>query len=183
MELNIEQKRLVQLRPNGHILIKGVAGSGKTTVAVHRIPYLLNSYCFDNDDRILMLTYNKTLVYYLSYLYNKVDSEMQMSFDLLVGDKDKVEIKSIDGILFEYFSKWVKENNKNYTILTDTIKKYNLINQSIAELQKIYPNVSLLDQKNNTFLLDEIEWIKSCNYMEESLYQNADRLGRMSKQS
>ena len=36
MQLNLEQKKLIQMEPAGHCLIKGVAGSGKTTVAVHK---------------------------------------------------------------------------------------------------------------------------------------------------
>lgn len=31
MQLNVEQRKLVQSKPAGHSLIKGVAGSGKTT--------------------------------------------------------------------------------------------------------------------------------------------------------
>ena len=51
--------------------------------------------------------------------------------------------------------------------------------QCIAEMQKVYPAVNLIDQKNKKFLLDEIDWIKACNYMEPEEYQNADRVGRM----
>ena len=29
MQLNLEQKKLILMEPSGHILIKGVAGSGK----------------------------------------------------------------------------------------------------------------------------------------------------------
>ena len=43
MQLNVEQKRIIEAKPNGHVLVKGVSGSGKTTVAVHRIPLLLNN--------------------------------------------------------------------------------------------------------------------------------------------
>jgi hypothetical protein len=43
MQLNIEQKKLIQTKPAGHIIIRGV--SRKTTVAVNRIPFLLNHYC------------------------------------------------------------------------------------------------------------------------------------------
>ncbi|NFT37324.1 LexA family transcriptional regulator, partial [Clostridium botulinum] len=61
MQLNIEQKRIIANKPNGHSLIKGVAGSGKTTVAVNKIPLLLRHYCPLNDDKVLMLNYNKSL--------------------------------------------------------------------------------------------------------------------------
>jgi len=42
MQLNLEQKKLIQLEPSGHCLVKGMAGSGKTTVAIHRIPHLMH---------------------------------------------------------------------------------------------------------------------------------------------
>jgi len=38
MRLNVEQRRIIELEPNGHMLIKGVAGSVKTTMAVRGIP-------------------------------------------------------------------------------------------------------------------------------------------------
>lgn len=73
MKLNLEQRRIVELEPNGHILVKGVAGSGKTTVAVRRIPFLLHHYCPDEDDKVLLVTFNKTLLNYIKYQYHKVD--------------------------------------------------------------------------------------------------------------
>ncbi|MCX7904827.1 MAG: UvrD-helicase domain-containing protein, partial [Caloramator sp.] len=162
MQLNIEQKRLVNLKPNGHMLIKGVAGSGKTTVAVHKIPFLLNHYCFADDDSILMITFNKTLVYYLNYLYSKIEQdEIQMTFDALISNRDKVTIKSIDSIIYDFFTEWKIKNGKNLKLISDKNLMYNILNQSIAELQKVFPNVKLLDQKYNSFLLDEIEWIKA----------------------
>lgn len=59
MKLNIEQRRIIESKTNGHMLVKGVAGSGKTTVAVHKIPVLLNNYCPLKEDKVLMVTFNK----------------------------------------------------------------------------------------------------------------------------
>lgn len=36
MELNLEQKRLIKNKNMGHYLIKGIEGSGKTTVGICR---------------------------------------------------------------------------------------------------------------------------------------------------
>ena len=66
MRLNMEQRRIVELEPNGHMLIKGVAGSGKTTVTVLRAPFLLSRYCHEKDDGVLLVTYNKTLINYIT---------------------------------------------------------------------------------------------------------------------
>ena len=50
MKLNIEQRKIIESKPNGHMLVRGVAGSGKTTVAVHKIPFLLKHYCPADED-------------------------------------------------------------------------------------------------------------------------------------
>ncbi len=179
MQLNQEQKRIINAKPNGHILLKGVAGSGKTTIAVNRLPFLQNNYCFDEDDGILLVTYNKTLVNYFKYLYNKVEEENQIGYDNLFQlDAKKIEISTMDGLMHKYFVKYNKKMGYKYAINENG--KYDIMAQCIAEMQKKYPTLNLIDQKNKRFLLDEIDWIKACNYMELEEYQNADRIGRMS---
>ncbi|WP_180375388.1 transcriptional repressor LexA [Clostridium thermarum] len=54
-----------------------MAGSGKTTVAVNRILFLLENYCLEKDDRVLMVTYNKSLINYIKYVYDKVQNERE----------------------------------------------------------------------------------------------------------
>jgi|GEM_PF-3810554 len=46
MDLNAEQKRIATQKPSGHQLLKGVAGSGKTSVGLYRAFFLLNNYCY-----------------------------------------------------------------------------------------------------------------------------------------
>lgn len=184
MQLNIEQKRLIQAKPNGHVLIKGVAGSGKTTVAVHRIPFLLNHYCFRADDNILLVTYNKTLVNYIQHLYEKVEEDNVAEFQSLFGGNEKkVDIFTIDSIIFKYFNQYKKVSKYKGEAITDSGIMYSVLSSCIADLKKKYSNVNILDHRNLSFLMDEIDWIKSCNYMELEEYQNADRLGRMTHQN
>lgn len=184
MQLNIEQKRIINNKPAGNILIKGVAGSGKTTVSVHRIPFLLNHYCFEEDDSILMLTYNKTLAKYIKFQYEKVESDEDFNFlSIFSGEEKRVQIATVDSLIFEYFRKYCKENKLKIELKMDSKLRYLIMQQSIELLKKEYPSVKILDQKFSSFLLDEIDWIKSCNYMEVEEYQNADRLGRTNKNS
>jgi hypothetical protein len=44
------QKQVVALAPSGHVVVLGTAGSGKTTMAIHRAA-LLNHACSNDDDR------------------------------------------------------------------------------------------------------------------------------------
>ena len=169
MYLNIEQKKLIQSSPNGPNIIKGVAGSGKTTVAVHRISFLLSNYCYGEDDRVLFVTYNKTLMKYVEHLYSKVDDENM--YDNLFGcSSDKVDICTLDSILYRYYSEYKKANNFRYNVTFDQRVFYEVLNASIVQLKKEHTDVKILDQKYMKFLLDEISWIKACNYMEMEEY-------------
>jgi len=180
MQLNVEQRKIVNGKPIGHMLLKGVAGSGKTTVAVNRIPYLLSNYCISEDDKILMVTYNKTLINYIKYVYEKVEEENKIEVITLFSNKTGgLELKTIDSIIYAYFEEYKKQNNLNYTLLTDSNEKQSILSQSILELSKLFGDVKILDLKNISFLRDEIEWIKACNYLELEEYQSVDRLGRM----
>ncbi|SHI00714.1 S24 family peptidase [Clostridium grantii] len=182
MLLNVEQKKLINLKPNGHNLIKGVAGSGKTTVAIQRIPFLLNHYCEGKEDSILMVTFNKTLVNYIEYLYKKVESNEQISFHNLLNEKakneNKVEIINIDRILYRYFIDNMKGNHLNLKIVSDNRIIHSSLRKAINTVKKNYPGEKILNEDHLQFIQGEIEWIKSCNYCELSEYMNVDRVGR-----
>ncbi|QGU94450.1 repressor LexA [Clostridium bovifaecis] len=185
MNLNMEQKKLIQSKPQGHALIKGVAGSGKTTVAIYKIPFLLNNYCFNEDDYILMVTFNKTLINYLEHLYKKVENEeQQMSlYSLMSGEKERVHLKNIDKIIYAYFQEYKKENKLKYNLTADKKITVNTLKRSMAKISKKYPEEDIFEQTNVQFLMDEIDWIKSCNYMNLEEYQNVDRIGRTSQKN
>lgn len=60
-----EQKRVLFLPPTKPIQIKGVAGSGKTTVALYRAKHLLETQnTLFKEAKIAIFTFNKTLAAY-----------------------------------------------------------------------------------------------------------------------
>lgn len=89
MKLNMEQRRIVQLEPSGHMMVRGVAGSGKTTVSIRRLPFLLNHYCHEKDDKILLVTYNKTLLNYIKYQYERIENDEEYQEDFFANEKKK----------------------------------------------------------------------------------------------
>ena len=48
-----EQNLIIRRSPKTNIIVQGVAGSGKTTVAMHRISYILYNYSDDSAGRFL----------------------------------------------------------------------------------------------------------------------------------
>lgn len=142
MQLNVEQRKLVQGKPAGHSLIRGVAGSGKTTVAVNRIPFLLENYCIDKDDRILMVTYNKSLISYIKYVYDKVEKGREYeAISIFKTDNRKLEIKNIDALMYRYFMEYCRTNNLQLSVESRKAVISNIITKAI------------LTQKNTTLML------------------------------
>ncbi|MBK1809491.1 repressor LexA [Clostridium sp. YIM B02505] len=183
MQLNVEQKKLVQSKPAGHSLIRGVAGSGKTTVAVNRIPFLMEHYCIDDSDKVLMVTYNKSLISYIKYVYEKVQKDREEEqLSLFQSDNKKVDIKNIDSLMYAYFKEYCKSNKLNLEVEG---KRNNLVNhiiKAMAEVKKEAVEVKFLEPNYLPFIMEEIGWIKACKYLHIEEYQEADRLGRMSAQ-
>ncbi|GEM_PF-6364005 len=60
LELTPEQERIVDYEDDSPLIVQGVAGSGKTTVAVHRLREAAKSSNL-LDGNYLLLTYNRTL--------------------------------------------------------------------------------------------------------------------------
>ena len=183
MKLNIEQRKIIESKPSGHMLVRGVAGSGKTTVAVHKIPFLLKHYCPANEDKILVVTFNKSLINYVKYIYGEIEeysNENQIEFDIYSTDtKNKLDIKTIDSIIFRYFATYKQRNKLNIAIANPQEQHKNLLD-AIVSISKKYNDVSLINIKNLNFIREEIMWIKACNYMNIEEYQNIDRVGRTS---
>ncbi|GAA0076600.1 hypothetical protein UT300005_09780 [Clostridium sp. CTA-5] len=179
MQLNIEQKRIIEGKPNGHSLIKGVAGSGKTTVAANKIPLLLRHYCPSKDDSVLMVTYNKALQKYVSVIYDNIKDEINAQANLFDEENSsKLYIKTINSIMYMYFNSYKNQYNEKLTIASPKECKNELID-AINFVSNKYENVEVINSKYLQFIKEEIIWIKACNYMDLQEYQCVDRIGRV----
>lgn len=61
------QKEVLELPTQGHTVVLGTAGSGKTTLAILRSLYL-SDQSTDHGGRTLLVTFNRCLVTYMKYL-------------------------------------------------------------------------------------------------------------------
>lgn len=179
MKLNIEQKKIIELEPSGHSLIKGVAGSGKTTVAIHRMQFLQEHYCPEDDDAILLVTYNKTLLRFIEYQYDQLEDERAEQLEMLFSETGDVHIKTIDGLMFHYFAQYQKRHKVKYKIISRSTQR-KLLQKVILKLKEEFPKITVLSPKNSTFLQDEMDWINACDIPDLETYQQIDRIGRAS---
>lgn len=173
----MEQRRIVELEPNGHMMVKGVAGSGKTTVAIRRISFLQNHYSHEEDDKILLITYNKTLLQYIKFQYQKFADEEQEHYEQLFSKESEVEIVTIDSLMYKYFKYYLNRMNLSLNIANNTIE-HKIMVKAIHLVKQNYPQSKILSPKNSLFLLNEVEWINACQIEDIDTYQQIDRIGR-----
>lgn len=101
-----EQNEIIRKTPYHNVIVQGVAGSGKTTVAMHRISYILYNYAerFKPDDFYIVGS-NRILLNYITGVLPDLDvyGVRQMTMEQLFvrllyedWDEKKYRIKSTD---------------------------------------------------------------------------------------
>lgn len=68
MTIQSEQDNLIRQPRTGVTVVNGVAGSGKTTIALHRVAYLLYNYRDVLQDKVLILGPNSIFMDYISMI-------------------------------------------------------------------------------------------------------------------
>lgn len=66
MTIQAEQDKLIRYDRNKTIVVDGVAGSGKTTIALHRVAYLLYNFRDVLQDKVLIIGPNNIFMDYIS---------------------------------------------------------------------------------------------------------------------
>lgn len=94
-----EQNSIIREPISKNIIIQGVAGSGKTTVALHRIAYLVYNYRDSiKQNQYLVIGPNKFFVNYISGVLPDLDVEnvKQLTYEELCAEALNEDIKLID---------------------------------------------------------------------------------------
>ena len=94
-----EQNSIIREPISKNIVIQGVAGSGKTTVALHRIAYLVYNYRDKiKPNQYLVIGPNKFFVNYISGVLPDLDVEnvKQLTYEELCSDFSNEDISLID---------------------------------------------------------------------------------------
>ena len=167
-----EQKKVLFLPPTNPIQIKGVAGSGKTTVALYRAKHLLETQAnLFKETKIVIFTYNKTLAAYITALKPYINGGYQK-------DSDEIKPKTADGLNVQIinFHSWAYRFagiEYNQTIMQWT--QVEIIEDIISGLSSSTSNI--LD-KSAEFFQEEISWMKGKIFKNKTEYLEAARTGR-----
>lgn len=177
-----EQKRVLFLQVTEPIQIKGVAGSGKTTVALYRAKHLLDTQSnLFQEAEVAIFTYNKILVKYIKAITPHVSGGYQ-------ADSEEINPTKPKGInvYINSFHKWayhfIEQNGIPLSKIVDgkyISKTISGITQSniIANIKAKYSDKSI-SSKTVDFFLEEISWMKGKIFTSNVEYLEAKRSGR-----
>ncbi|HEY5588271.1 MAG TPA: LexA family transcriptional regulator, partial [Candidatus Paceibacterota bacterium] len=179
MELSLKQQRVIRDKPSRYSLIRGVKGSGKSTSAIYRSLYLKNQYCLYEEDKILMLASTDEDINYIENIYNKAEEETELDYLSLFSNKErKLHVVTLESILHKYFLEYKRKHKSKNDIIIDNDKRSRIMNDCILEIKNIYPRLRILNIAYTQFFIEEVKWMKSCNYLEATFYLQVNRIGR-----
>ncbi|MCU4177702.1 3'-5' exonuclease [Carboxylicivirga sp. N1Y90] len=164
----------------GAFAVKGIAGSGKTTVGLNRIPYLKKT-CF-NDENILVVTYQKVLTDYLKHLNSKMSDGSQFLFDF--NQTENVEIVNVDKLIYEKYKDYRKRFSKHkfYKDMPASSSNpkalWEVFYLALNSIRRNYPDLEILEKEHANFLKDEVDYINHCRIDSLKQYQIFTRKGR-----
>lgn len=155
-----EQNMIIRRSPKTNMIVQGCAGSGKTTVAMHRISYILYNYEDEfRPEDLYIIGSNKILLNYITSVLPDLDvygiAQMTME-ELFVRllyedwDKHKYTIRPLDK---QDEVICVKGTKEWFDKLSDFCERYE---QELIPRQEIY-----LD-KTNTLLMDKVAIDRYC---------------------
>ena len=174
-----EQNRIIRNERMDTLIIQGVAGSGKTSIALHRVAYFLYKYReYLSAENVVVISPNKVFADYISNVLPELGEEPIIQLDLEDIAKEQLD-KQMD---FERFSEQVSElldapdENKTERIkFKSSLEFVSLINNYISYIDSNYFNT--IDYIYNDICIDK-EFIRNRYdaYKKRAIFSRVDKI-------
>ena len=144
-----EQNKVIRNTEDKNLIVEGIAGSGKTSVALHRIAFLLYRIPNLTSSNVVVFTPNKVFSEYISNVLPELgeDNAYDMTFyDLLCQNIN--EYKDIENFT-DFISRYYKGNVDNFDII-----KYKQSDEIIKDINNYINNLLSTIKFNNKLEYD-----------------------------
>jgi len=163
--IQMEQNRVIRNTDDKNLIVQGIAGSGKTSVALHRIAFLLYKISNLNSNNVLIFSPNKVFSEYISNVLPELgeDNTMQTT----INDFLDMEIKEFKKV--ESFTAFIERSYKNIDDF-DFIKykQSDIIYEDIDNyIDNMCSNAKFMDDLFNrdySYRKDELNYMLSVRY-------------------
>lgn len=154
------QREVLYLPPQGHVVVLGTAGSGKTTLAILRSLYLSDP-ATDHGGRTLLVTFNRCLVTYMNHLAPEATDYL-------------VDVRNYHRFALGYLG---SINKAPWNCVSGLDERLQNIDRAKSELRAEGVQSTVLD-RSDQFIDDELEWIQQHGIVDQQSYVSGSRTGR-----
>ncbi|WP_099328015.1 HelD family protein [Clostridium paraputrificum] len=182
MTIQEEQDEIIRAPKDKVVVVNGVAGSGKTTIALHRVSYLLYNFRKQFGDKVLILGPNDIFMDYIGQVLPTLGESgvTQMTFQNFAISEIGLEepVKGFSEYIEEAMSgneealkEYKYKSSKKFTeLLDDTLEKMN------EEYFKIQP-VRFFDEE--IVSVDEVKELFTKYYGYMPLFRRSEKIKRI----
>lgn len=153
------QREVLYLPPDGHTVVLGTAGSGKTTLAILRALYLATPDV-EHGGRVLLVTFNRCLVTYMKHLAGTIQGE--------------VVVENYHHFARGYLA---SKGKLSFQSIADADDRLRFIRSALREAQDSGMRNSTL-QHPVEFFDEEFQWIQQHGIRHVEHYVQANHIGR-----
>ncbi len=183
MTIQKEQDEIIREDRNKIVVVNGVAGSGKTTIALHRISYLLYNFRKQFGDKVLIFGPNDIFMDYIAQVLPSLGESniKQTTFENFAKKEINLKYENIKS-----FGSYIEDamNGKD-----DTLEEYryksskafvDLLNSNLEILNKKYFKIQPIRfMKEEIVTAKEIEELFTNYYKDMPLFRRSEKIKRI----
>lgn len=181
MTIQKEQDDIIRQSRTETVVVDGVAGSGKTTIALHRVAYLLYNYRKILEDKVLILGPNNIFMEYISTVLPSLGESgvIQTTFkDFVLDILDIDSVISLKDIMERFL---IGDKNYEEEISYKTSIKYkDFIDDYVDKLNKAYFSSKNIEfRKRKVISSEEMEKMFSHEFYMLPLFRRSKKVKRI----
>lgn len=173
-----EQNRVIRNLEDNNLIVQGIAGSGKTTVALHRVAFLLYRLQNLNSNNILIFSPNNVFTEYISEVLPSLgeDNTLQTTFAdyMMTFLTEYDEVENYTDFVSRYYS---------YTEKSPEIVEYKQSDKIIDDLDAFLENyidnckfTSDIREEKNLILKSDLNEMLHDRYQKLPLFERLDEM-------
>ena len=146
-----EQNKIIRNVTDTNLIVQGIAGSGKTSVALHRIAFLLYKIKNLSSKNVLIFSPNNVFTEYISDVLPELgeDNTMQTTFNDFIHSYINNEFDECETFV-DFISRYYQNPNINFDLI-----KYKQSDEIIDDINKFIDNITVCAKFTGDIELDK----------------------------
>lgn len=182
MTLQEEQDKIIRMPRTKNIVVNGVAGSGKTTIALHRVAYLLYNNREELEGKVLILGPNSIFMDYISQVLPSL-GEVGVKQETFFGFAMSEIEEELNIMPYEEYLESIVKNDKEIVDRENYKSSFGFINdldEYVEETSKNYFDIKPVKYEGEIIVdINEIKELFETHYKYMPLFRRAEKIKRI----